>query len=264
MVKRILLSISIMSLIISNGIAGVLVVEGNYQGKPLYIQNPFASSGVGFCTYEVTVNGDITTDETNSSAFEVDFSNFNLKIGDPVTVKIKHKDDCIPKVLNPEVLKPKSTYDISDMNIEKHGVLSWKTKNESGKLNFIIEQYRWNKWIKIGEVNGVGTPDENSYSFQLSFHSGENQFRIKQIDYTGNPRISPLKRFKNVSMEEITFAPKKVSKNIIFTGETLFEVYDSYGNIVKKGYGEKIEAMNLKKGVYYLNYDNQTEKFIKK
>src|SRR5262245_30930698 len=87
--------------------AGVLVLEGNFQGKNLYVKNPLAVSGVGFCIFEVTVNGQVTTDETNSSAFEIDFAPFQLNIGDPVVVKIKHKDDCKPSVLNPEVLKPK-------------------------------------------------------------------------------------------------------------------------------------------------------------
>ena len=41
---------------------GVIILEGNYQGKNLYIQNPFGSNGVGFCVSEVKVNGNITTD----------------------------------------------------------------------------------------------------------------------------------------------------------------------------------------------------------
>ena len=71
---------------------GVIVLEGNYQGKNLYIQNPFAGSGVGFCVQEVRVNGNVTTDEIASSAFEIDFRNLQLKVGDKVEVKITHKD----------------------------------------------------------------------------------------------------------------------------------------------------------------------------
>src|SRR6267378_6381029 len=95
--------------------AGVLVLEGNYQGKNLYVSNPFASSGVGFCVYEVRVNDKISPDEINSSAFEIDFKYHQLKVGDKVEVKIFHKDDCKPKVLNQEVLKPKSTFEVVAM-----------------------------------------------------------------------------------------------------------------------------------------------------
>ena len=56
--------------------AGVLIVEGKYQQKNLYIQNGFSSNGVGFCAYEVKVNGQVTADEVNSSAFEIDFAPF--------------------------------------------------------------------------------------------------------------------------------------------------------------------------------------------
>ncbi len=243
--------------------AGVIVLEGHYQGKNLYVQNPFAGSGVGFCTFEITINGEVTTDEVNSSAFEIDFANFQLKVGDPVIVKIKHKDDCKPKVLNPEVLKPKSTFEIVSMDISKEGNFSWVTKNETGKLTYIIEQYRWNKWIKVGEVDGQGSVDENKYEFNITPHSGENKFRVKQVDYSSKPRYSQAARYISTS-GEVTFSPIKAKDFVTFTGETLFEVYDSFGNIVKKGFGEKVDVTNLKKGIYYLNYDNKTDTFVKK
>jgi len=258
-----LFSILLITLFAFNVNAGVIVLEGHYQGKNLYVQNPFAGSGVGFCTFEVTINGEVTTDEVNSSAFEIDFANFQLKVGDPVIVKIKHKDDCKPKVLNPEVLKPKSTFEIVNMDIAKDGNFTWVTKSETGKLSFIVEQFRWNKWIKVGEVDGVGTTGEHNYEFKVTPHSGENKFRVKQVDYSGKPRYSQAARFVS-TVGEVSFSPIKVKDVINFTGETLFEIYDSYGNIVKKGFGEKVDASNLKKGIYYLNYDNKTDTFVKK
>jgi hypothetical protein len=244
--------------------AGNIIIEGNYQGKNIYVQNPFAGGGVGFCVQKVEVNGQITTDEINSSAFEIDFTNYQFKIGDKITVKITHKDDCKPKVLNPEVLKPKSTFEVTSMKLEGDGTLKWNTKNETGKLSFIIEQYRWNKWVKAGEIEGKGVGDNNDYVFKIpTLHSGENQIRIKQIDYTTQPRIS--KPVKYVSTQpEVSYNPVKVTKDITFSVETLYEIYDQYGNIVKKGFGKTVDCGNLSKGVYYLNYDNKTAEFIKK
>src|SRR5688572_4953500 len=103
----------------------VIILEGNYQGKVLYVQNPFGPGGVGFCVTEVKVNGNITTDETNSSAFEIDLKAHKLTPGDKVEVKIFHKEGCKPKVLNPEVLKPKSTYEIVNMGADKDGTFTW-------------------------------------------------------------------------------------------------------------------------------------------
>ena len=75
----------------SIAMAGTIILEGNYQGKSIYVQNPFSGTGVGFCTYEVKVNGKVTTDEINSSAFEIDLANFQLEIGSELTIQIKLK-----------------------------------------------------------------------------------------------------------------------------------------------------------------------------
>lgn len=253
-------------LIFSQG--GVILIDGNYQGKNLYVQNPFANGGVGFCVTEVYVNGNLTTDETQSSAFEVDFKPHKLNIGDKVEIKIKHKDDCRPKVLNPEVLKPKSTFEVVNMSISPDGLLKWSTKGESGKLTYIVEQFRWNKWVKVGEVDGVGTATTNNYEFKVAPHSGKNQFRVKQTDYSGQPRLSKAVDLTSTTCD-VTFSPQKVSKEINFecTGkpaETMYEIYDQYGNIVKRGFGSKTDCSNLAKGGYFLNYDNKMGEFVKK
>ncbi len=248
---------------------GVIILEGNYQGKNIYVQNPFASGNVGFCVTEVVVNGNVTTDEITSSAFEIDFKPHKLNIGDKVEIKIKHKDGCKPKVLNPEVLKPKSTFETISINLATDGTLTWSTKAEQGKLTFVVEQFRWNKWVKVGEVAGVGTPATNNYTFKIAMHSGKNTVRVKQTDYTGSPRTSkPAEATSTVP--ECKFTPQKVSKDITFTTmdgkpvETLYEIYDQYGNIAKKGFGGSIDASNLAKGGYFLLYDNKQEEFVKK
>ena len=245
--------------------AGVIVLEGNYQGKNLFIQNPFSEAGVGFCVFEVTVNDQVATDEINSSAFEVDMNNFGLKLSDKVVVKVKHKDGCTPVVLNPEVLKPKSTFDIVKQSIGADGTYSWTTTNETGELPFVIEQKRWNKWVKVGEVMGNGKPGEHSYSFLVTPHSGENTFRVKQTDLTKRARYSETVNFSNPTATPITWSPPKPKDEIIFSGKTLFEIYDQYGNIVKRGYADRVEVASLKKDLYYLNYDNKLgETFIKR
>jgi hypothetical protein len=264
----------IIGLILTLSVFGVnaqkkLILEGNYQGKNLYVQNPFNSDGLGFCASKVTVNGDPTSDEIYSSAFEIDFTKLKLKMGDAISIEIEHGLDCTPKVLNPEVLKPTSTYKVKSIEISPDGLLKWTTTNETGKLPFVVEQFRWNKWIPIGEVDGKGTPEEHSYEYQITPHSGENQVRVKQVDHTKKPNISPARSF-NSNVKVVDFQPKKVSDEITFYDsdnkvvKTRFEVYDAYGNIVKKGFGDKVDLKNLEKGAYYLNFDNKNEKFIKK
>jgi hypothetical protein len=245
--------------------AGVIVLEGNYQGKNIFVQNPFSEAGVGFCVFEVTVNEQIATDEINSSAFEIDMANFGLKISDKVVVKVKHKDGCTPVILNPEVLKPKSTFDIVKQSISSDGTYSWTTTNETGELPYVVEQKRWNKWVKVGEVMGSGAPGEHSYTFKVTPHSGENTFRVKQTDLTKRARFSESVTYTDPSVALVTWSPEKPKEEILFSSKTLYEIYDQYGNIVKRGYADKIEVASLKKDLYYLNYDNKLgETFIKR
>ena len=247
----------------------VIVLEGNYQGKNIYVQNPYQnSSNVGFCVKEVRVNGIVTTDEIASSAFEIDFKALKLKIGDKVEIKITHTDGCKPKVLNPEVLKPKSTFEVTEISVDNNLVLKWTTKNENGNLPFIVEQYRWNKWVKLDEVQGLGTPIENHYSFKVIPHSGKNQYRVKQIDYSGQARISKSVDFIS-SSPEVSFTPSKVTKDITFMAnnkpaETMFEIFDQFGNILKRGTASSVDVSNLPKGSYYIDYDNKMGNFTKK
>ena len=261
--KTLLTSLTLITAAISSSFAGVIVVEGKYQDKNLYIQNGYAGNGVGFCTYEVTINGKTTTDEVNSSAFEIDFSAYQILPGTPVVVEIKHKDDCSPKVLNPEALKPKATFEVTNISIDKNGLLNWSTKNEMGSLPYVVEQFRWNKWIPVGEVQGGGKMDNNAYTFQTTAHSGENKFRVKQVGFSGAAKTSDNVTFVS-TVPQPTYAMSKDKADIKFSGETLYEVYDSYGNVVKRGYGDDLSIQTLSKGSYYLCYDNIMADFSKK
>lgn len=241
--------------------AATLVIEGKYQNKNVYVHNGFGVGGVGFCTKEIKVNGNITTDEINSSAFEIDLKALHLKFGDNVVIEIIHSDGCTPKVLNMEDLKPKPTFEVLSMNISPSGLLKWTSKNEMGALPYTIEQFKWNKWVPVGEVDGLGTPESHEYSFQVAMHSGENKYRVKQKGLNALTKMS-----KEVTVTSSVTKPTfTISKNnaIDFTTETAYEVYDAYGVIVKKGYGKQIRIDNLTKGEYYLCYDNALTEFKK-
>jgi hypothetical protein len=71
--------------------------------------------------------------------------------------------------------------------------------------------------------------------------------------------------FTDASVGVVTWGPQKVKDVITFSAPTLYEVYDQYGNIVKRGYANTLDVTSLKKDLYYLNYDNKMgETFIKK
>lgn len=241
----------------------VIALKGIYQGKDLYVKNPFSDSGVGFCVYEVYVNDDLTRDEINSSAFAIDFNILGIEKGDPLEILIKHKDGCTPLILNPESIKPHSTFEVSSIEV-KNNVLTWTTTGEQGALPYIVEQFRWNKWVKAGEVAGKGNPGSHTYQFKLTPYSGVNKVRVKQMDYTKEPHYSRSVSYKP-NVAEVNFEPKKVKETISFSNNTKFEIFDEYGELVKTGYGRTIDVSNLDRGEYYLNYDSSFgETFRKK
>ena len=257
------LSIAITFLLLVNlNYAATLIVEGKYQNKNVFVQNFYGGSGVGFCALEVKVNGRITTDEVNSNAFEIDLAAMKLKYGDKVTIEIVHKNDCQPRVLNIDDLRPRPTFEVLTMNINSAGILKWSTKNESGSLPFIIEQFKWNKWIPVGEVNGLGTPDNHEYSFKVTAHSGANKYRVKQIGLGSEPKYSNHVLYNSMS-EKPTFT-MEASNQVKFSNETAYELYDNFGLIVKKGYGKDLSISDLSKGKYYLCYDNEVSEIDKK
>lgn len=236
-------------------------LRGTYQGENLYVQNPFAASGVGFCVYEVTVNGMTTTDEINSSAFEIDLTVFGFQVGEQITVTVRCKEGCTARILNPEVLKSRATFEIVSIKIEKSNAV-WTTINESGPLPFYVEQFRWNKWVTIGEVTGKGTLEQNTYTVPLRLHSGENRIRVRQTDSRKVNKYSREITTKS-TVKRVTYKIEGNSQ-IAFSQPTMYEIYDYYGRIVFKGFGDAVNIGTLEKGRYYLNYDNSSEQFNKR
>ena len=214
--------------------------------------NPFSDSGVGYCVYQVTVNGQTSSDEIGSSAFEINLSKFGFDLGEKVNIILHYKGGCLPRITNPEAIKPKSTFEIQTAEVDKNG-----------SIPYIVQQYRWNKWITIGKVEGNGLPTINKYKLKVRTHTGTNIFRLSQTDYTGNAKHSP--RITHESKKpKVNFGPEKVKDELLFTSETLYEIYDKYGNVVLKGFGNKVNLENLQSGLYYINYDNTMGSFRKK
>jgi hypothetical protein len=236
-------------------------IEGAYQGQNLYVQNPFTATGKGFCVQKVLVNDSEIRFE-NASAFEVDLKLLNLKINDKIKLKIIHGSDCLPKLLNPCIdCNTKAGYYFLSALFTGDEYVSWQCVEHGGKFTYVIEQYRWNKWIKCGEMYSTNGMDTMSYSFSVKkyLHSGENQFRVKVVDLSGTKAVSSEIKISESKIDP--FIIKQDEMVILFADQTLFEVYDQNGRIVDRGFATAINPHKYPKGAYYLNYDNHTMEF---
>ncbi|MCH2198507.1 MAG: hypothetical protein MK081_06970 [Flavobacteriales bacterium] len=231
--------------------AGVYVYSGIYQGRDLYVKNPFSADGVGFCVFEVKVNGELTTDEVNSSAFAIDLAMFELNIGDPIEVVIRIKDDCEPRVINPEDISPRSTFEVENISVSGENKLSFVTSNEGGPLPFTVEQFKWNKWVEVATINGKGDGG-HQYEVDIRFHEGVNTFRVKQRDAAGTKTSDKVD--VDSSTAAVSMVSNKIYDKVEFSAACAYEVFDEYGVLVTKGNGPTIDASSWGKGQYFVNY----------
>lgn len=236
---------------------GKIIIEGVFKGKDVYVKNPFAAEGVGFCVYEVRVNGMLSSDEVNSSAFAIDLQQYDFVLGEKVYVEVMHKADCKPEIINAEAIQPESTFETLSISLSPSGMLIWRTKNEQGSLIYRVEQKKWGKWVKVGEVVGEGSSGNHDYHFQADLHQGENTFRVSQQSGSAF-RSSDEVRVKSDKNTEVLLEYSKVFKTIDFSAVTSYELFNTYGELVAKGFGDKVDVEFLKKGKYYLNFETFT------
>ena len=150
-----------------------------------------------------------------------------------------------------------------DIQVSSSGLLTWKTTNEQGKLPFEVQQFKWNKWVKVGEVMGSGTSVKNEYSFQTNMVSGVNRYRVAQKSQEGKTKKSP--EVEGLSdKEKVSYSYDKKSKSLNFSAETNYELYNVYGQIIKRGFGKSVDMSTLSKNEYYVSFDADTQKFEKK
>lgn len=242
--------------------AEVIIISGVYQGKDLYVKNPMTADGSGYCVFEVLVNGQVTADQLNSASFAVDLATWKLNPGDALEIVLRCKENCEVKILNPEVIYPNSTFEITSLTVSPTGGMEWTTEKESVPLAFVIEQFRWNKWIKVGEIKGQGKPETCRYNFPVNLHSGLNTFRIYQMDYKGQHTSDEYKI--ESTTPEIKIKSLKISNAIEFSAITDYEVVSEFGTLITSGRGPSIDASKFFKGKYYVSYDNKVGAIVEK
>lgn len=236
-------------------------IDGIYSGKNLFVLNP--SVGEGFCVTEVRVNGKKTRDEVNSNSFEIDFSLMNIEEGRNVHVQIFQKANCKPSIINPEILQKKPNLSIINAKVNRKGFLTWEVQSNFLEGLFTIEQFRWQKWVKAGEVKTEDTVSLRNYALEVSPNTAQNIFRIKFTDKHGNETISKEIKY-TLPGKEIMIVNEKVKNRIVFTSVTMYEIIDETGNLILNGNDKYIDTSALPKGKYFINYDNKTETFTKK
>lgn len=235
-----------------------LVLTGVYTGKNLYVQNPISTNLKDYCTQEVYVNGNLIFQNPRSSAFTINLTHLSPKA--PVEVRILYSEGCMPKVINPQVVRVPAGFKYLAVNIDSASI-SWTTNNQQKGGKFFIEQWYDKRWSPVATV--VAEAGQARYMHSVRHTSGSNRYRIKFLQDDGEMYYSNVQEYSS-AVEPITFAPTRVSDKIFLSRDTDYEVTDTGGKQLLKGKGNEIHVGNLSTGVYYLKIDNRTEKFFKK
>jgi hypothetical protein len=151
-------------------------------------------------------------------------------------------------------------------------LLNWKTSTENNNYGFEIEKSADKSiWQKIGFVKGSGTttvPKEYYFCDTISTPSKLFYYRLKQIDFNGSIRYSPVVDFifknnYNFSISQNYPNPFNSATTINYqmpkAGVVSVKVYDILGNEIKTlvneykqpgSYSVSFDASKLSSGVY--------------
>jgi hypothetical protein len=233
-------------------------VSGYYFGKNLIVINPMI--GNRYAVESVKVNNIPTEDEINSSVFEVDFKALGLSIGSRVEVSISYVVSTTkPEIYNPEVLEPESNFSFATCDLDKkEQIISWTIEGSSGEGAYEIEQYRWEKWVRIAIVEPEDSIAFNKYEKKVDVHSGKNLFRIKVIDSNGLINYSPSLKYLS-RLSPVVISNKNFDEEIVFSGITMYQLYDEKGLLILSGTADKVDVSSLESGRYWINYATETQ-----
>lgn len=213
-----------------------------------------------FCVQSVVLNGHTVISSPASSALTVDLS--HLSLNDSVNILVFHYDECLPKILNPRVLKQGSGFKLIQPMADNAAV-SWITTGEEDKeAYFELEKMFLSGWKPIKKIKAKGDIDTNQYSVGVVHYAGQNEFRIHYV--AKNQEVySPVFEFYSAA-DPISFYPvDDVDELISLSKATDYVIKDAEGKIYKKGYALDIYVEDLKPGEYILVIENREEPFFK-
>lgn len=130
-----------------------------------------------------------------------------------------------------------------------------------GKINSVIdsiaiERFINNSWI-VDTIIDASINREITY--KPLYTSGINKFRLRGLNTNYIYKDTIL--FRNGSLG---WGPKRCVDIFKLPDKYEYRLIDSRGKILKTGISDSVDLRDLKTGVYYLEYDNRTEKFLKK
>lgn len=246
---------------LENNIEYEISQVGVYKGKSLYIHNPFVRSDSGFCINEILVNNQPMNINLNSPAIEVSFRKDLMY--KPVALRLLHKSNCVPKILNPDAIVIHSSFKFVELQLNDT-MMTWTTKGDRDDGQFTVERLGAEIWNTDTVIQAKGEFKGASYRYYPLLTSGTNKFRIKYSLPSGRYLYShELEHEYYPALIEIS--PLVVTTELTLSRAVDWEITTLEGRTIVKGKAKVIPLRRLKAGDYYIRLgEEQIESFIKK
>ncbi len=136
--------------------------------------------------------------------------------------------------------------------INRNGIIHARINSVADSI--AIEIYANKIWI----IDTITTLNEFRYKPQ--YMTGLNMVRLREVNtnYIYKDTLSYRNGFSS------GYAPKRCVNTFKLPKKYEYKLMDSKGTILKTGVSDNIDVHDLKMGIYYLEYDNRTERFFKK
>jgi len=250
----------IILLISQRAISGEIILSGVYQGKNLFIRNPYMPDQKKFCITQIFVNDIALNNLPRSSAIQIDLG--HLMHNDPVTIKVVHFDECIPVVVNPEVIRKARDFEFLFTQVDDNSI-NWITTGETPRGTFELEKLKWEGWLKTKDILAKGEMDYNQYSIDAGHYSGDNTYRIIYKNSEGETYAGEEVSFYSLLEPIIMYPGERVYEWISLSRDTDWEIYNDYDSLQFKGYGSEINVTSLEYSDFYIIIEDEPLRFYR-
>ena len=239
-------------------------ITGVYQGKPLFIQNPYNPKSKEYCLEGIYVNKKLLKINYKTSAIIVNFEGLDLYA--PVNIWINHRNaECKPVLLNPDAILFYSIFRFSSVLLSDTS-LAWTTKGERGKGSFEIQTLITGIWRTQGEMDAEGVYVGASYVFFPKLNEGANKLRIR-YNFPEDSHITHLFSHEidyDFYPEPITLKPSSNNNRLYFTRPSLYKIYNGHREVVLSGKDFEVDIRALPKGQYVIYFDGREPRMFEK
>ncbi len=243
-------------------VADTLEYKGvNYQRK-LFFNNPSPDTG-GFSIQQILVNGDTVREELRSNTVTLHLDRVPLEREDSLRIHVVFLEGYMPHLVNPEGLLPPNDFIFTYMRVRNENLI-WRVAGVIGYRPFVVEQYRWERWVDIEEVPVYDSLAGGTYEYNLRPHYGANRYRVIKVNALGQTVVSREQSVRAYNVPQPEMVSTWVRERLEFTEVTRYEIYDMDWNLIKKGRDRYINVSDLPRGRYRINYCNTTDTFRKR